>query len=519
MARAFNALLAESLARVKKIAVKQIVKSEQISRVDRERLLKAGALQKIIRGWYLFCQPNTNAGESTLWYANFWDFVQMYLYKKFGDNYCLSPEASLKLYLGTTIIPKQIVVMVKEAIGFLLQLPHNSSILVYQERKNFPTEIKKYNNLNVFPFEYALCKMSITFYRQLPQEAEIALRMIPSAESILFFLLRDGLINSAGRIIGALRHIGNNDLADTISKAMLAAGYTLTEVNPFAVKPFLEDKFYLKSPYSMRIESYWKKFRNDVKKYLPEPLFQEAKINDYKLLVKTIENTYVEDAYNSLSIEGYQVSEELILKIAEGKFDPDTDETDREQQNAMVAKGYNHAFKAVKNTIIKMINAKDPGKILRHDISDWYLALFSPAVTAGILPRGQLAGFRNQAVYIRNSMHVPPPHQAVLDCIDAMFDCIVNEENTCVKAILAHWLFGFIHPYNDGNGRIARFIMNALLVSGGYPWTIIHLQNRQKYLIALEQASVFSDIKEFAQLIAKEIKAAKSKFVLKAQSK
>ena len=48
--------------------------------------------------------------------------------------------------------------------------------------------------------------------------------------------------------------------------------------------------------------------------------------------------------------------------------------------------------------------------------------------------------------------------------MEMLFDQIITEEHPCVKASLGHWLFGYIHPYPDGNGRIARFLMNALLL-------------------------------------------------------
>ena len=83
MAQPFHKLLAASLRNAKKIANHQIIKTDQLSRIDRERLLKANCLQKIIRGWYLFCTPGTYPGESTPWYASFWDFVRLYLTEKF----------------------------------------------------------------------------------------------------------------------------------------------------------------------------------------------------------------------------------------------------------------------------------------------------------------------------------------------------------------------------------------------------------------------------------------------------
>jgi len=58
----------------------------------------------------------------------------------------------------------------------------------------------------------------------------------------------------------------------------------------------------------------------------------------------------------------------------------------------------------------------------------------------------------------------------------------------------------------DGNGKIAIFIMNSMLISGGYPWTIIHLENRKEYMSSLQKASIEQDIKPFVNLIKKEMK-------------
>jgi fido (protein-threonine AMPylation protein) len=71
----------------------------------------------------------------------------------------------------------------------------------------------------------------------------------------------------------------------------------------------------------------------------------------------------------------------------------------------------------------------------------------------------------------------------------AYFDLLEKETEPSVRAVLGHWLFGYIHPYPDGNGRTARFLMNVMLASGGYPWTIIRLRDRRNYLAALDRAS------------------------------
>jgi DNA-directed RNA polymerase specialized sigma24 family protein len=76
-----------------------------------------------------------------------------------------------------------------------------------------------------------------------------------------------------------------------------------------------------------------------------------------------------------------------------------------------------------------------------------------------------------------------------------------------VRAVLGHWLFGYVHPYPDGNGRMARFLMNAMLASGGYPWTVIKVEDRTAYLTALDRASIDMDIGPFAKFIAERVAA------------
>ncbi len=68
--------------------------------------------------------------------------------------------------------------------------------------------------------------------------------------------------------------------------------------------------------------------------------------------------------------------------------------------------------------------------------------------------------------------------------------------------MLGHFFFVYIHPYMDGNGRTGRFLMNLMLGSGGYPWTIIPVTRRNDYVAALEKASTQQDIVPFTELLA-----------------
>ena len=59
----------------------------------------------------------------------------------------------------------------------------------------------------------------------------------------------------------------------------------------------------------------------------------------------------------------------------------------------------------------------------------------------------------------------------------------------------------------DGNGRVARFVMNALFASAGYPWTVIRVHDRAEYLKALERASVGGDLRPFAAFVKSQMES------------
>ncbi|MEE1964665.1 Fic family protein [Allomuricauda taeanensis] len=88
-----------------------------------------------------------------------------------------------------------------------------------------------------------------------------------------------------------------------------------------------------------------------------------------------------------------------------------------------------------------------------QDPTDWYRELFAPYVAAGILKPSDLAGY----VYIAQSMYVPLNKDAVHDATPVLFELLAKEEHTYVRAVLGHFIFVYIHPYMDGNGRMGRF--------------------------------------------------------------
>ena len=222
--------------------------------------------------------------------------------------------------------------------------------------------------------------------------------------------------------------------------------------------------------------------------------------------MKQVDEVYVTDAYHSLSIEGYRVSPALIKRVRSGAWNPDLRESDREQRNALAARGYWQAYQAVQESVRKVLRNENPGAVADDDHGTWYREMFAPSVTAGLLRPADLAGYRNDQVYIRRSMHVPPNREAVRDAMPAFFDLLREETEPSVRIVLGHFLFVYIHPYMDGNGRIGRFLMNVMLAAGGFPWTVVPVQERDAYMAALEDASARQHIVPFTDFLTRLVK-------------
>ncbi|MHB8173734.1 MAG: Fic family protein [Nitrospirota bacterium] len=497
-------LLAKSLEVMRSVQQEGIILSSDMPRIHRERLLKVGFLQEIIKGWLLAKDHALKKWDSTPWYASFWSFVRRYLGERFGDEYCLSQESSVKIHTGSTAIPKQLVVITKGKGTQLLQLPFETSLFMYQDKRNFPAERVSLNGLWVMDLPAALCRLQPASFKNDPTDTEIALRILRDASPLLHILLEGGNTAIAGRLAGAYKFLGEEEIANRIVKGMEAAGYKIRLSNPFERDaPSLTGGTRIISPYVSRIEALWKSMRDDVLAVFPKA---PGMPKDPERYLRKVDKLYVNDAYNSLSIEGYEVTAGLIERVRDGQWNPENIQ-DRQQRDALAAKGYSLAFKSVEESIRKILSGNNPGEVVRIEHHEWYSQMFSPSVQAGILKPSDLAGYRNGQVFIKGSKHVPLPKEAVLDCMEMLFGLLKEERDAGVRAVLGHFVFVFIHPYMDGNGRMGRFLMNAMLASGGYPWTVIRLSRRELYMSALEEASVHGRIKPFAEFIKEELAA------------
>ena len=492
--------LAESLTLLRALQQDGViaVRSRHLTRTHRERLRHNGYLQEVMKGWYVATRPDEQLGASTAWYASFWPYCAAYLNDRFGQGWSLSPEQSLALHTGDWTVPPQLLVRTPRGGNKPTGLLHGTSI--FDVRATLPEAGSNdtINNLRVFSLPASLVNIGPGMFRANATEVRAALAMIGDASEVLSILLNRGRSVVAGRLAGAFRNVGRDKVADDILAGMKAVGYKVTEADPFEEVSTLRFDTRERSPYVTRMRLMWQDMRGVVIESFPDPKLDEV---DFDRYMRHVEEVYVTDAYHSLSIEGYRVSEDLIRKVRDGEWDPDNREEDREHRNALAARGYFEAFQAVKESVAKVLNGADSGRVADDDHRKWYRELFAPSVTAGILSPGDLAGYRNGSVYIRQSMHVPPPREAVLDLMPVFFDLLRKEEHAAVRVVLGHFMFVYIHPYMDGNGRMGRFLMNVMMASGGYPWTVIRVDRRGQYMTALEEASVHRNIEPFARFL------------------
>jgi hypothetical protein len=320
----------------------------------------------------------------------------------------------------------------------------------------------------------------------------------------------------AGRLAGALLRIKREEVANDIVKTMKTAGHNVRISDPFAPEQTFGTLKIGVSPIVGRLQGLWASLREPVIAAFPKV---PGLPKDTKAYLQFVADSYQSDAYHSLSIEGYRVSPELIQRVRSGTWNTDADSADQKSKDALAARGYWQAFEKVKETVGQIIGGADAGALIPSAQREWYRELFQPSVVAGITKPAALAGYRNVFIYIKGSRYVPPRSEVVPDAMNAYFDLLKAEKQPSVRAVLGHWLFGFIHPYQDGNGRIARFVMNAMLASGGYPWTVIRVEDRESYLKALDTASIASDIGPFAKFIATRVKAAMDKAAKEAGEK
>ena len=305
------------------------------------------------------------------------------------------------------------------------------------------------------------------------------------------------------------RDVGNERLADLLGSVLseeqsVRIGRDRTGVGrELIVPPMVARTETTRQPWLDRLRVAIRASREQVEEVLKEGDVSPSSGRLGELLAGA-RKTRAYDAYHSSSIEGYRLSLEEVSGLLGGGRPSDADIADVRSKLAII--GYGIAF----DHLLDRLEESGGTVALTGDLAlDLYADLFTPSIEAGIVAGEDLRGWRTAPVFIRDTLFVPPGHEKVPRMIDLLFDEVgrIEMSHGLLRGILAHLWFVWIHPFPDGNGRVARFLMNTAFLDGGLPWLTIRVEQRSAYFAALQHAQMDEDAGPFAQFVAESFLA------------
>jgi Fic family protein len=124
-------------------------------------------------------------------------------------------------------------------------------------------------------------------------------------------------------------------------------------------------------------------------------------------------------------------------------------------------------------------------------------------VTRGILD--DAGRYRTRNVRITGAVKAPPDWSKIVALVDELIEKIEKSRAHPIEtASFLHHRFVEIHPFSDGNGRVARLLTNLYLIAQNYPPVVLKKEDRGKYYKSLRSADT-GNLDPFANFIAKAV--------------
>jgi Fic family protein len=199
---------------------------------------------------------------------------------------------------------------------------------------------------------------------------------------------------------------------------------------------------------------------------------------------------FTEDfVYNTNAIEGSTVTEEEVPEILHKKRADNVEEIE--------TKGVANAIEYIRNT--------------KEDLSLSLLLKLHKLCFQGSKP---FAGkFREVNVVIRNSMgkviHAGVQKEELKDYLKDFIEWYkknTDKFKPLTLAAIIHNQFEHIHPFQDGNGRVGRLLLNFILIKNNYPPINIMLEDRAEYYRTLQKYSKEDDLRYTLKFLIKQYK-------------
>ncbi len=199
----------------------------------------------------------------------------------------------------------------------------------------------------------------------------------------------------------------------------------------------------------------------------------------------------IKTIHSSLAIEGNALSEDQVSDIIEGKqvFAP----TRQIQEVKNAIKTYD---------LYRSLNPFKVSDLLRaHGVM-----MEALSDDAGMFRKGSVGVFNGN-----ECIHLAPPAQRVPLLIDELFSWLKSsKDHLLIRSCVFHYEFEFIHPFNDGNGRIGRLWQSLILgklhpIFEYLPIENLVYANQQQYYDAINESSKKNDCSPFIDFMLNEI--------------
>ena len=219
-----------------------------------------------------------------------------------------------------------------------------------------------------------------------------------------------------------------------------------------------------------------------IRKHIPDPVGLLKKDPAIR------EKFFLSMTYNSNAIEGSRMTLKETEMAVEGK-------RVRGKELFEVLEAINHH-----NALIYMLECVKPG----FKITEEFILNIHAIVMYNF--NNKLPGkYRTGYVNLTNTEKPLPSAQQVPVKMRFLSKDLNNYGKELLKKISHdHYEFESIHPFFDGNGRVGRILMNAQLLSKGYPPAIIEIEDRYKYYLALSKADI-GDLKNLTQMVCDSV--------------
>ncbi len=126
--------------------------------------------------------------------------------------------------------------------------------------------------------------------------------------------------------------------------------------------------------------------------------------------------------------------------------------------------------------------------------------------------------FRTVEVVITSSkgevIHTGVLANELMDALKDLVDWYKENKSKFKPLVLSaiiHNQFEYIHPFQDGNGRVGRLLLNFILLKNKYPPITISIQDREEYYATLQEYSKNQDLKQTVKFLIKQYKKTPTK--------